>query len=152
MLQAYELDADAYTTTAQERAFAPDSWWLGRLSDPQGRSQAFGAFQDDRLVGTVAIEFETRVKVRHKAHLVGMYVAPTGRGLGTGQALLQAAITHARARAGVKLVHLTVTDGNEAAIALYTRAGFRRFGLEPMAIFTGTDYKAKLHMQLVLAT
>lgn len=150
MLQAYELDADAYTTTAQERANASTAWWLGRLCDPLGSSQAFGAFHEGRLVGAVAIEFEARFKIRHKAHLVGMYVARHCRGQGAGQALLQAAIDHARQRAEVKLLLLTVTDGNDAAIALYERAGFRGFGLEPMAIYTGTQYKSKLHMQLRL--
>lgn len=151
MLQAYELDADAYTSTAQERASASTTWWLGRLSDPHGASQAFGAFDEGRLVGSVAVEFETRLKIRHKAHLVGMFVAQSCRGLGAGQALLQAAITHARQRAGVKLMSLTVTEGNTSAIALYERAGFQRFGLEPLAIYTGTGYKSKLHMQLQFA-
>jgi ribosomal protein S18 acetylase RimI-like enzyme len=151
MLQAYALDADAFTTTAQERASASTAWWLGRMCDPQRSSQAFGAFHDGQLVGAVAIEFESRAKVRHKAHLVGMFVAQAARGLGAGQALIQAAIAHARQRSEVKLITLTVTDGNDAAIALYQRAGFRPFGLEPMAIFTGADYKSKLHMQLQLA-
>jgi ribosomal protein S18 acetylase RimI-like enzyme len=151
MLQAYELDADAYTSTAHERASASTAWWLGRMSDPQGASQAFGAFHDGRLVGSVAVEFETRSKIRHKAHLVGMYVAQPCRGLGAGQALLQAAIARARLRAEVRLMSLTVTGGNESAIALYERAGFQRFGLEPLAIYTGSEYKSKLHMQLQFA-
>jgi ribosomal protein S18 acetylase RimI-like enzyme len=151
MLQAYELDTDAYTSTAQERASASTAWWLGRLSDPHGASQAFGAFQDGRLVGSVAVEFETRFKVRHKAHLVGMYVARPCRGQGAGQALLQAAIGHARQRTEVRLMSLTVTDSNDSAIALYERAGFQRFGLEPLAIYTGSEYKSKLHMQLQFA-
>jgi hypothetical protein len=64
MLQAYELAADAFTSTAQERAMEPDSWWAKRIADPQGRSVAFGAFEATELVGTVALEFSGKPKTR----------------------------------------------------------------------------------------
>jgi GNAT superfamily N-acetyltransferase len=123
---------------------------MQRLVDPKGLSVALGAFHEDRLVGTATVEFSERSKTRHKAHLIGMFVEASCRGLGTGHQLVEAALAAARARAEVNLVTLTVTEGNEAAIALYTRCGFRAFGTEPMAIATPTGYKAKIHMYLRL--
>jgi RimJ/RimL family protein N-acetyltransferase len=146
MLQAYELAADAFTSTAQERAIEPDSWWAKRIADPQGRSVAFGAFKATELVGTVALEFSGKPKTGHKALVIGMYVRPAARGSGAGKALLRAAIEYAQARPGTLVMNLTVTEGNRHAMALYEAAGFRAFGTEPMAIRTPTGFKGKVHM------
>jgi RimJ/RimL family protein N-acetyltransferase len=147
MLHAYEHAADAFTSTAPERAALPNAWWEHRIADPHGLGIAFGAFADDGiLAGTVALEFSAKPKTKHKALLIGMYVLETHRGTGLGKALLQTAIAHAERRTGVLVITLTVTHGNEPAIALYKAAGFEVFGTEPMAIHTPTGYRAKVHM------
>ena len=151
MLHAYEAAADAFTSTPDERAAAPESWWVQRIADPRGSAVAFGAFHEDALVGTVALEFSNKPKTRHKALLIGMFVHESARGLGAGQALVAEALEAARRRAGTLVVTLTVTEGNAAAIRLYERAGFTAFGTEPMAIATPTGLKGKVHMWLPLA-
>ena len=145
MLQAYAVP-DAFTSTPQERAAAPASFWAGRVAHPQGLSVAFGAFDGGQLVGTVTLEFNDRAKTRHKAHVMGMYVHPQQQGQGVGGALLAAALACAEARGHVSVLNLTVTEGNTAAQTLYERAGFRAFGTEPMAVQTPGGYKAKVHM------
>jgi ribosomal protein S18 acetylase RimI-like enzyme len=97
-------------------------------------------------VGTVALEFSAKPKTRHKALLIGMFVDDACRGQGAGGLLVEAALSAARARDGVRMVTLTVTEGNAAAIGLYERCGFRPFGIEPMAIATPDGYKRKVHM------
>lgn len=151
MLHAYDAAADAFTSTAAERAAEPDAWWLRRIADPQGMSTAFGAFDGEALVGTVAVEYSAKPKTRHKALILGMFVHESARGRGAGRALLQAALAAARARPGVFLLTLTVTEGNRPAIALYEACGFRTFGVEPLAIATPGGYRAKVHMALQLA-
>lgn len=145
MLQAYEV-SDAFTSTPQERAALPASFWVERVAHPKGLSVAFGAFDGEELVGTVTLEFSDRAKTRHKAHVVGMYVQPERQGAGLGAALLAAAQQHAEERGHVRVLNLTVTEGNSAAQALYERAGFVAFGTEPMAISTPHGFKAKVHM------
>ena len=150
MLEAYELAADAFTSTAEERTAEPEAFWVKRIADTTGMSAAFGAFEDRDLVGTVALEFSAKPKTKHKALLIGMYVAPSARTKGAGRALLVAAVDHARAKGGILLLALTVTDGNEPAVNLYRSAGFQAFGVEPMAILTPSGYKGKIHMSLLL--
>src|SRR5262245_1245894 len=84
MLHAYAAAADAFTSTPEERAAEPASWWTSRIADPKGLSQAFGAFHDNELVGTVTLEFAAKPKTKHKAHLIGMFVKESARGLGAG--------------------------------------------------------------------
>lgn len=152
MLHAYEAAADAFTSTPEERAAQPESWWVKRIADPDSLSVAFGAFIGDELAGTVTVEFAAKPKTRHKAHLVGMFVSEALRGRGAGRALVQAALEAAASRPGVLVVTLTVTEGNAPAIALYASCGFRTFGIEPMAIATPGGFKSKVHMWLQLAS
>jgi ribosomal protein S18 acetylase RimI-like enzyme len=125
---------------------------LKRIADPSGLKVAFGAFAGSSLVGTLALEFSSKPKTKHKALLIGMYVSAESRRCGTGKALLQAAIEHAQGRAGTLVLALTVTEGNSAAVKLYQAAGFEAFGTEPMAIRTSSGFKSKIHMWRVIAS
>jgi ribosomal protein S18 acetylase RimI-like enzyme len=150
MLHAYEAAADAFTSTPDERAAEPESWWVKRIADPRSLSISFGAFNADELVGAVTVEFSAKPKTKHKAHLLGMFVMESARRLGAGRALVRAALDAAAARSGIVVVTLTVTEGNASAIALYESCGFRTFGVEPMAIATPGGFKSKVYMWLQL--
>ena len=150
MLEAYVQAADAFTSTAEERTREPLSWWANRITSASGLSQSFGAFQAERLVGTVALEYSAKPKTQHSGLVMGMYVKPVARRLGAGAMLMQAAIAAARARPGLRMLRLTVTQGNEAAVRLYQSVGFSAWGAEPMAILTPSGYKAKIHMAMQL--
>jgi ribosomal protein S18 acetylase RimI-like enzyme len=152
MLEAYVQAADAFTSTAEERAAEPLAWWVQRIGTAGGPHQCFGAFEHGRLVGTVGLEFASKPKTRHSALVIGMYVQPAARRLGAGRALLQALLAAAAARPGLLLLRLTVTEGNEAAIGLYQSVGFVAWGVEPLAIRTPSGYKGKVHMVLRLAS
>ena len=147
MLQAYALHPDAFTSSVEERAGLPLAWWQARLDDgPDARERVFGAFEGEQLAGVAGLAFETRQKARHKATLFGMYVPQGQRRHGYGRQLLDAVLACAAARPGLKLVQLTVTEGNRAALELYLRCGFVEFGLEPYAVAVGDAYVAKVHM------
>lgn len=146
MLHAFTAAADAFTNTAEDRANAPDEWWLSRIADPAGASVAFGAFDEGELAGTVTIEFVRKPKTRHRALVLGMFVREQSRGRGLGRRLMRAALGCAAQREGVLTVVLTVTEGNVPAINLYRACGFNAFGTEPMAIATPDGYKGKVHM------
>ncbi len=150
MLHAFASSPDAFTTTAEERTSEPDDWWHERVADTSGRTLTLGAFDSGLLVGAVSIKFLTRHKIRHKSQLVGMFVHESFRNLGAGTNLVRAALSAARAQPGVRLMALSVTEGNTAAISLYERCGFHVFGIEPMAIAVAEGFKAKVHMWVSL--
>ena len=118
---------------------------------PDGAEAVYGACDGEALVALAGLARETRTKNRHKATVFGMYVAPEHGGRGIGRALLAHVIAEARLQSGLRQLVLTVTDGNAAATALYERAGFRSFGIEPQAICVDGSYHGKNHMILFLA-
>ncbi|EJM58361.1 GNAT family N-acetyltransferase [Pseudomonas sp. GM48] len=144
MLEAYDLHPQAFTSSVRERAVMPLSWWESRLASKL--DVVLGAFEDGRLAGIVGLAFESREKARHKVTLFGMYVSPTVRQRGLGYQLVQAALGEARNHAGLRLIQLTVTAGNDPAFSLYQHCGFVQFGLEPMAVRVGEEYYDKIHM------
>lgn len=147
MLDAFELHPDAFTSSFAERSALPLSWWESRLKhEPQPAELVLGAFNDGLLAGVAGLAFEAREKASHKATLFGMYVPSARRRHGLGLQLVRSVLAQARARAGVKIVQLTVTDGNHAAQALYEQCGFVKFGLEPFAVALGDGFVSKVHM------
>jgi ribosomal protein S18 acetylase RimI-like enzyme len=147
MLEAYAAHPEAFTSSFNERLALPSSWWEARLAaDETPKEIVLGAFEGSVLAGVAGLSFEQREKVRHKATLFGMYVAARSRRRGMGRALVVAALEYARSRVGVRIVQLTVTHGNLAAVRLYESCGFVQFGLEPFAVAVGQDYVSKIHM------
>ena len=143
-LRALREHAEAFTSSFEEEELRPLSYTEGRLG---GSDKLWGAFADATLAGMVGLSFESCAKNRHKATLVSMYVASEYAGRGIGLALVEIALRGARA-SGVSRVGLTVTDGNQAAIALYHKAGFSAFGTEPDAIRVNGRSYGKTHMTI----
>lgn len=147
MLDAYARHPDAFTASVEERGPLPLAWWEGRVAAGDAvRELVLGAFEDGQLAGVAGLAFESRPKLRHKASLFGMYVRPASRHLGLGRQLVEAVLDAAAARPGIRLVQLTVSDGNAAAQALYAACGFEVFGVEPMAMALAGGFVAKVHM------
>lgn len=147
-LRALREHAEAFTSSHEEDGKLPLSTTEQRLQ-AGGTSRFWGAFDGEMLRGMVGLEREQRSKTRHKAKVVGMYVAPEVAGRGVGRALLNRLVAEARA-GGVELLVLTVTDGNQVATTLYERAGFHSFGVEPDAIRVDGRSFGKRHMYIEL--
>ena len=79
----------------------------------------FGVFIDGALAGMTGVGRQHRLKMRHKAQIWSVYVAPAARGRGLARRLMLAAIDHAGGMRGVRQLQLSVTAGNLAARALY---------------------------------
>lgn len=108
-----------------------------------GKSTLFGAFDNERLVGTAGFYTQLNAKTKHRGNLFGVYVAPDRRGKGVGDALMEAVIDHAKT---VCLqIHASVTMGNDAAFDLYKRHGFESYAVEKRHIrVEDTFYDAHL--------
>jgi RimJ/RimL family protein N-acetyltransferase len=138
----------AFTSSYEDDEKLPLEASQQRLASEHQRF--WGAFEEDgELCGIVGLERETRSKNRHKATVVGMYVAKERSGRGIGAGLMRALIDDARST-GLELLVLTVTEGEGRAGQLYERCGFRSFGIEPRAIKVDGRAFAKNHMYLEL--
>ena len=142
-----EIYPEAFTSDASaERGRRADDYLprLG-LDRPDGGHLVLGAWQGADLVGAIGLERDRRDKVRHIGHVIGMMVKPESQGRGVGRALLEAAVREARA-AGLELLTLSVTEGNGAALHLYERAGFVRYGSLGKALRIGDRYHVNVLM------
>lgn len=118
---------------------------------PQDDSAMFGVFVGDALVGIIGVGRQRKLKMRHKAHIWSVYVAPEQRGQGLGRLLLQAAIAHARTMRGIRQVQLSVTSNNTSAAALYAGLGFVEYGREREALCVNDQLYDETLMALPLA-
>lgn len=148
-LRALREHPQAFTSSHDEDQQLPLAA-TGQRLQPGQALRFWGAFDGDALRGMVGLEREQRAKNRHKACVVGMYVAPEAAGRGIGAALIDRLLSEARA-SRIELLVLTVTEGNDAATALYERAGFHSFGVEPDALRVDGRSFGKRHMYLGLA-
>lgn len=147
MLAAYREHPAAFTSTLAEREPLPIDWWAARMAEGEAPVElVVGAFDGTRLVGAAGLAFETRERLRHKCTLFGMVVDPAARGAGLGRAIVEAVLDEARRRPVLRLVQLTVSEGNAPAEALYRRCGFETYGREPMATCVDGRFVTKLHL------
>jgi len=142
-LAALRLHPEAYGTAYEEEAQVPIDDLARRLLLPP--VTMFGGFVGHSLVGIAGLLQEMRVRTRHKASVFSVYVDAAHRGGGVGGALVEAAITHART-AGVRVLHLTVTVGNDGARRVYGRLGFRSIAIEPRALLVNGTFYDNEHM------
>jgi ribosomal protein S18 acetylase RimI-like enzyme len=98
----------------------------------------------------VGVARQRKLKMRHKAYVWSMYVAPAQRGRGLARLLMQAAIAHAESMRGIRQVQLSVTSNNAAATALYLSLGFTEYGCEREALCVNGRFYDETQMALAL--
>ena len=139
-LRALREHPDAFAASVEDAQQEPLDQVARQLREGPPIKFALGAFAADTLVGLTHLARHTGAKLRHRARIGGMYVAPEVRGQGVGAALLDAAIAQAEALGGIEAMTLAVTVGNTAARGLYRAAGFVPFGVEPRFIRVDDHY------------
>jgi RimJ/RimL family protein N-acetyltransferase len=124
-LRALADAPEAFLTTLEDALAYPEQVWQERAAPQPGRSTFIADDPaDGRWWGMVGGVRETLQADEPPAvYLVGMWVDPARRGIGLGEALVQAVLDWAAAQ-GVERVELDVVETNAPAIALYLRCGF----------------------------
>lgn len=121
-----------------ERATGPAAAAACLADDAEKAAEHGGAQivvqQGDEVVGYLALRLGrtgpfVHEHLRDHVYIENIVVAAACRGTGIGQLLLAEAERFAR-EAGCKVLHLSVLEGNEVALAAYRRAGFSNFALE----------------------
>ena len=123
----------AFLESIEQAVARPDEEWQTRAANlAEGESGAqFLAERGGELIGSLAViiraagqpDYFDRVPDVDLPTVVGVYVSPSGRGLGVIDALLVAAADWSRAR-GDRELTLDVHESNLAAIRAYQRVGF----------------------------
>jgi RimJ/RimL family protein N-acetyltransferase len=139
----------AFAASYEEELAFSLSTYEGWLAAPPDRG-TFGAFEDGALVGVVTLGRDTRQKLAHKAHILGLYVRADRQGRGIARALLASALDLARSTEDIRQVNVSANAGNDAARRLYASAGFEVFGHEPRSMRIGDAWHDEVHMRLDL--
>ena len=116
--------------------------WQERMREGAGgeRGITHVAVAQGELIGMMVLQRGDLPKLRHWAHIFGVYVRPEWRGVGIADGLIEACAAYA-STLGLRLLKLGVVTTNVSAIQLYQRCGFRVYGVEPEAIqHEGTYY------------
>ncbi|MCT9811914.1 GNAT family N-acetyltransferase [Acidovorax sp. Be4] len=122
-LRALRDAPDAFGSTYAAEVSRTDEAWAERIAGAtsSGKDQVFFALHGDQACGLVWCQQSAAEP--GMADLYQMWVAPEARGLGAGQALLQAALAWAR-QTGMRHVRLGVTAADSPAMRLYRSQGF----------------------------
>jgi ribosomal-protein-alanine N-acetyltransferase len=133
---ATEADLDALVAL-ERRAFTTDHLSLRQYRHHLHSSTAIvlAAVDGSGLLGKAVVFLRAHSDI---ARLYSIAVADEARGRGLGEALLEAAEDAARAR-NCQRMRLEVRQDNSAAIRLYERHGYRRFGARQSYYEDGAD-------------
>lgn len=127
-LEAIAESPTAFGSTLAELLSRPPEYWDQRAANGAEGPDAIllVAEEGDRWVGIVGGFMGEEAGTRY-VDLISMWVHPASRGRGIGRRLIRRLVAWAREH-GARCVVLWVTENNEAATALYRRAGFRETG------------------------
>jgi GNAT superfamily N-acetyltransferase len=126
-LRALRDAPDSFGETFADASARPMSYWedLTRSVTAPGQHVMFLACESEDVVG---LAYGLLDQDRgHAGRVGGMWVEPAWRGRGVGRALLQEVFGWARAR-GLSCLGLWAPAHSPAAMAVYSRAGFRETG------------------------
>ena len=110
------------------------NFWAGSLEAAgRGERVLLGAFEGERIVGTVTLFLGFPPNQPHRAEIGKLMTRVSHRGRGIASALMEAAETFACERGKSHLVLDTADDGGAAS--LYERLGYVRAGVIPHFAF-----------------
>ncbi|NRB36870.1 MAG: GNAT family N-acetyltransferase [Pseudomonadales bacterium] len=118
-------------------------------SYPEEGTIVFGAFNNEGLVGVLALSRRLSPKFKHRAFIWGMYIDKSYRQSNVGALLLDYVKVWAADNKEVNVLWLQVTETNQPAISFYKKHGFITYGTEPMALFTQDEYHDVHYMQIM---
>ncbi len=141
--RALREEPTAFLASAEE----PDEH-LAELTQRIERQSSLilGAWEGGDLVGSGGLFRETRLKVRHKAVIWGMYVRPESRRRGYARALLRALWDAAQLLPRLWCVRLSVVADQAAARELYAAEGFEEERTEIGAIHVDGELYDEIHL------
>ena len=148
-LKALEENPLAFSSMAEFFRECPKEKHLELLRDSGSDSQFYlkGAFKDEKLVGLIGMKPESRACVDHKATLWGFYVDPAFQNIGIGEKLLSSFLMDALKDKKLSSIRLIAAENCSAALKLFKKAGFKKYGVEPKGIKHEGSFFDQVYMQ-----
>lgn len=136
---------DSFRVSAIDDAATPIDAWRSRLK----RGHVISALgMNDQWLGVGGLSRFEGEKLCHKGLIWGMYVEPSGRGLGVADEIMRHLIRYAEGRMHHLL--LTVIAKNLRARQFYERHGFEVYAVEPESIRLREGYADEALMRRLL--
>ncbi|MGG0240496.1 GNAT family N-acetyltransferase [Bacillus rhizoplanae] len=149
-LEALQKSSEAYVTTYEEAIQKKEPIKQAAQNLRAEGNYTFGAFDEgNNLVGIVTLLTESRAALRHKGHIVGMYVSSQSRGRGYARNLIREIVKKAKTL-NIEQIGLSVVSDNIGAKKLYHSIGFETYGVEKKALKIGEIYRDEEYMVLFL--
>ena len=133
-LEALKNVPEAFSSSYEEESVWSDQVFKDTLLN----NAIFGAYDNDALIGCMAMGIMNGLKRQHQGIVWSTYVKPQYRGQKVGDALLESLIAHAKTK--VKQLQLSAHTENQSALRLYQQHGFVVYGTEPRAIKISDRY------------
>lgn len=126
-LRALKEEPQAFCTDYEDYLATP----VSVTAEDIEKNYTAGAWQQTTLVGVTTLLCQAGKKLKHKASIVAVYVAPEARGNKIAQALIEH-VLEAAGHEGIELVQLSTNSdsSNIAAQTLYKNLGFESVGIE----------------------
>jgi ribosomal protein S18 acetylase RimI-like enzyme len=139
----------AFATSYQESLNDVDEKWMNYIKSSLENKESIMlcAFSEDKIVGSVTVIWSNRIKTKHVAQLVGMFVSPEFQRQGIGKKLVSEAIEELRKLSQFIKVKLDVVSENDKAIKLYENAGFKKVGELHKELFIDGKYYDLITME-----
>ncbi len=123
-LEALKNEPISYANSHEESLEHPDEKWQKLLEE----GNTWFAEVDGKLVGMASVDRSSKLKVKHHASIVAVYVSPDFRGKGLARKLLETILKSLEEDPEIVKVDLDVTTTLEPAIHLYESLGFKIVG------------------------
>lgn len=107
--------------------------------DNHKRNVVFGAFDNQKLVGMIELDFIPHPSKKHKAFIQSLYVSPKYRGQSLSYQLMETLIKHAQSQ-HIEQLMLAIASNNIQAKIFFNNLGFEFFALEEAARKINNQY------------
>ncbi|MGA2875015.1 MAG: GNAT family N-acetyltransferase [Nitrososphaerales archaeon] len=143
-LESLKSDPSAFGTSFEEEEILTEAEWKRRMKN------VLFAVSEDMSVGMIGYLFNERVKKKHIAELIGVYVTANHRGEGIGTKMLESALSSIRKNKAIVKVQLLVNPEQRAAVNVYEKFGFVVIGVLKKELKVGRKFYDVLFMEKML--
>jgi len=143
-LEALKSDPSAFGSSFEEEVTLTEGEWKRRIKN------ILFAMSNDTPVGMIGYVFGDRLKTKHIAEILGVYVNSGHRGEGIGTKMLGRALQMIRKNKRAVKAALWVNPEQLAAVRLYKKFGFVVTGKSKKSIKVGRRFFDMLLMEKML--